>query len=697
MIFENGSYTGLWPTSVPAAFKPTFHWQILSRASSLQVAIRNILLIPTLVAPGVSTPWDVSFSAATVPSAKLWSIKTQANNPLPVTFGTDNLEVSSPKLSIRNSATWTQLALPTAASGIIMYRMRVNASGGSETKVTVMGGNILRITGNGSSVTWNLFDAGGLFQKLSDSLMKVGSQQWTTVTLVYSPTSVALFEDNLFRFKRTYTGGTPGDAVFWVQHLDVGTPVSVQLTNFRGVPLAKTTEMLAMDMAPDVLLYYPLKADLAETVIGDPSLALAAVNGFVPRFIPGLFGPAMNFSGQQGSLKMPSALPFSRTLPSYTLTLWTQINNYPPTGKNVNISGPLSIRPDGKLAFSFLFSGTDPLAMATYVSQQVVPKSQWVSIIVTYASEESRLSIFINGSLDSVFYTTADSSSRAAVTPFYGYIGCNVDSNGNMTMFDGAIGDIQIFDQHVHDAVASALASRTASLTYSAAGPSANGSVEAPQVFLLIPLMIGIAVFAMTTTALYAWYQSKSSQPELDIDEVVKRITDKVGFPARPGAKVSRQDISLPADYPIYIDVHGTGYRSSPISSGMVYAINVNDSEFDYSEGKYPHLVKVAAWSTNPILPFADGFVDHLTCFGDYITDQLAAEFARVLNPTTGVIEVLVPALSWSSVRAAIVNAIFDKLSMELQAVVEKPDTPVRFTGNGQEWYRLWRIRAQRH
>src|ERR1700761_4595498 len=93
----------------------------------------------------------------------------------------------------------------------------------------------LRITGDGSRVSWNSWSAKNGFTKLSDSLIKVGSQLWTTVMLVYSPTSIVLFEDNVYRFNRAYSPVSIWNAVFEVRHLDVNSSVSVDLSNFRAV------------------------------------------------------------------------------------------------------------------------------------------------------------------------------------------------------------------------------------------------------------------------------------------------------------------------------------------------------------------------------------------------------------------------------------------------------------------------------
>ena len=141
------------------------------------------------------------------------------------------MRASTSSLAIPNSWVFTQATPTLPRHGILMYRMRINASKGYETKVTVFGEYILRITNNGQHLEWDLW--GHQFEKQGDSSIVVGNSAWTTVMFVYSETSVTLLENGVAKFTDRWDPPPRLTAQFHVQHLDTGTAVSVDLSHVR--------------------------------------------------------------------------------------------------------------------------------------------------------------------------------------------------------------------------------------------------------------------------------------------------------------------------------------------------------------------------------------------------------------------------------------------------------------------------------
>jgi hypothetical protein len=150
-IFEDGNFIGQWDTAVSSTVIPHFDWEILSGDSSLNAQLRNILIIPATFAPGVGTPWDIAFSDSSIPTPDIWQITRQKDDPIPISYSPEGfMRAETSHLKTQNSWVYPHVAVPMTDFGLIMYRFRINASSGSETKITLMRDNILRITNDGS-------------------------------------------------------------------------------------------------------------------------------------------------------------------------------------------------------------------------------------------------------------------------------------------------------------------------------------------------------------------------------------------------------------------------------------------------------------------------------------------------------------------------------------------------------------------
>lgn len=243
-IFENGSFVRNWTVSITHHITPRFDWQILNAGSKLRAQLKNILLVLPTYFFELQRPWEVNFSNGHRYPNDIWSIPEQPY--FSITNGDDYMRVATTSLTERNSWVYPQLKLSLVeTTGLVIYRMRVNVSTGSESKITVMGNNILRIINHGTTILWTLFNAQGEFVTLAQSSIVVGSGKWTNVQIIYSPVDISLLEDGIYKFTRRYTShSSPWYAAWWVQHLDRYSAISVDLSNIRAIPVKQVTDNL---------------------------------------------------------------------------------------------------------------------------------------------------------------------------------------------------------------------------------------------------------------------------------------------------------------------------------------------------------------------------------------------------------------------------------------------------------------------
>lgn len=117
-------------------------------------------------------------------------------------------------------------------------------------------------------------------------------------TLVFSSSSLALLENSVLKDIRTYpipaTAWSPGLAV---QHLDVGTNMSVGIGGIRVLPSIWTSPCWRSTL----LAFFPLKGSLKN--IAGTTGGLVARGGTL-AYIDGPFGEAANIAGQQPVLEI---------------------------------------------------------------------------------------------------------------------------------------------------------------------------------------------------------------------------------------------------------------------------------------------------------------------------------------------------------------------------------------------------------
>ncbi|KAL2169382.1 hypothetical protein VTG60DRAFT_6088 [Thermothelomyces hinnuleus] len=649
---------------------------------------------PRSLCPTSTPPWDVAFTNVGAPLSSQWTITRAPGDAIPVTPSPEGyMRASTEKLSTYNSTVSSAATWKLPSMGIIMYRLRVNASGGSETKVTIFGGYILRITSGEKRLEWDAW-VDNQFRKQGDSSIVVGSTDWTVVMIHYSPTMVTLFENGVQKSSAPWWTTASPDLTpgFSVQHLDTQTAVSVDISHVRTLSVSKSPRSLVEDLQPALLSYYPLKDSVSDFAVASPALDLIPTTpDYKPSYSPGAFGSAIDFAGATGCLRIP-LYPYGRVFPSYALSLW--------------------------LSYEFVYSsGKDYVTPSvTFVSRNALPLSTWTSVVVTYAYEESRLAILVGGVLDSVFYTTSDSSSRWAVTPLAGYIGGAPRSSSSsssssspspsssssssssssaaespLVVLDGQISDVVLLRTHVHNQAAAAMATRI-SVSSAAGGGGAGGGggggdgdaggarrglaipgfpsevavcihsedvpAEEEIPFFVVPLIIAVLAIAVPVY-LYNTIETMTPLPPggKTLDEIVDNIVRVVDKPAKPGRKCDRDQAGIPKYTPITLDTNPDVRHP-----GQAYA-------------KIPYLVEVESWGKFPptTLPFSDNFAERICMQSAPLTETNVTEFARVIKPG-GVIDL------W--IDGEVFGEQIDQLARLLNSEVTFPIGANYFTGN---------------
>lgn len=679
-LFEDGKWLFNWANQIGPSVTPRFDLQVWTSGASVSFHVGDILVAPASFAPGVNTPWDYSFTSGEWPSTEAMTFRIGDGGPQ-VSFGEGYVRFSAEPLAKFN--TWSFLDIPAngPVTSIFTYPIRINKADGRETKITLPGGNILRVVQNGTAANWQWWD--GEFHTLASSSITVGKPDFTLVTLVMTATTVTLLEDGVFRYVRSYAPVDSWNPGLAVQHLDTGTNVSVDIGGIRVLPSIKPGKQLAADLQNVLLAYFPLKGSL-ENAAGN-SDDLIPVGGAV-SYTNGPFGFAANFAGGT-AVKLPRLS--QSTSPSFTLSAWVKVNNYPAAGKLTGIAGALLLDSEGRVNFQFLFNRQAVYENRTFKSVSALARGKWQNVIVTYSSMESRLGIYIDGKIDSLLYLDREVASSSALVPAYYYVGGYQAGYGEpMVVLDGAVSDIMFLTQHLHQPTVDVLAN---------VEPSGQKQVRMIP-FIVIPIFIGVV--AVTTGIIYKMAQQQDApQKPPKLEEIVQRIRSKVGEPARKGARVSRADVGIPDDYPVHLDIGGEGrLEVSGLVTGFNDSLNVNAPLNPSSprppkvtvggpkDGQpIPNLIELQPWSGNPEYPFADNFADRISMIGSPLMDKNVDEMARVIRKGGSINLWIDESFAGAALR----------LAQKLNSVVEFPAELPDFRGNGT-WMRYRRIVARK-
>lgn len=664
-LFEDGNYLFTWQQQVGTQVTPEFNMQVLTQGASLSFDVGDIFAVPPAFAPSVDTPWDYSFSAGICPAPKAMTFRANDGGPQ-VSFGNGYVRFSATPVGQVNTCSFLDLHQSGPVTSVLIYRLRINMSGGSETKITLPGGNILRLTNNGTVANWQYWDDS--YHTLALSSIIAGNQDFAIVTLVTTATTISLLENGVFKYQRNYSQVANWNPSLAVQHLDVGTNVSVDVGGIRTLPSIKPRSLLAADMQNELLAYFPLKGSL-KNAAGNSGDLVPLVGD--PAYVSGPFGLAANFSGQTTVLQVPQLQ--TSTSPSYTLSTWVLVNNYPPAGKLTAIAGALLLDSGGNLNFNFLFNTQLVHQSQMFKSSAPLSKNQWHNVVITYSYEESRLGIFVDGKIDSIFYLGSTVASASAIVPAFYYVGgFKASFDESFVMLDGAVSDLMFMTQHVHQPTINMLANLSSSDQLEA---------KAMLIVFLIPVFIIILAGVTQVGIEHQMLEQASPTPPPTLEQIVQNIRNIVGVPATPGAQVSRAQVNIPDDYPILIDVGGEGpLNIGGFVTGFDGSISLNEMATVTTGGFGPHIgkpianvVQVQLWITNPGYPFTDNFADKIAMIGSPLTQKNIDEMARVIRDG-GEINL------W--VDSAFLPAM-GQLAQRLHSVVEIPGEIQEFQNNG--------------
>lgn len=672
-LFEDGTYRSYGPLPAVDSVAPMFDMRVQGKGSNLSFDVGEIYAVPPLFAPGVNTPWDYSFKEGVAPSDLAMTFDGTDDEPQ-VSFAEGYVRFAGQSAATRDNTASFTVAQDARAVASVSFRIRVNTAAGGLTCVTLPGGNVLALTRNGQSASWTTEDG----TSLAASSITAGRPDFTIVTLVMSPTAITLIEDGTYKYTRSYAITASWPLGLAVRQADPGGGVSVDVGGVRVLPSVKPPALLATDLQDSLLAYFSLKGTL-ENIAGTTG-PLVPTNG-APAYIDGRFGKAASFAGGRTTLQIPQ-LPVVAS-PSYTLSAWVLVNGYPPANSLTGIAGPLLLDSTGHLQYSFIYNNQRSYQRQFFPSAGILSTGQWHNVAVTYSYEEARLAIFIDGRLDSVNYLGSETASASAIVPaYFGVGGYQADFSHQAVILNGAVGDLLVFSQHVHQPTAGMLADTG----------QADGDLVAPGLaILLVPLFLLVAAAVVRIEAEHQILeQIPQPDPPKPMSGYVEAIRNAVGVPAAPGKQVSRSDIGLNPRYGILLDIHGEGgVDLGGFVTGFKEAINVNAPRTE-RDARPPtvtvpgslqgspisNLVELRPWSTSPGFPFADNFADRLTVIQSEVTDKDVREIARVIR-NGGIINLWVD-------QAAYGEQIKD-LAARLNSTAKREEEVTTFQSNKDE------------
>lgn len=238
-LFEDGTHLFSWDHQIGATVNPVFDMQVYQNGVDLSFDVGDIYALPPTLATSNGTAWDYTFPNNTPLPTTQASFRSDGG--IPVSYANNSVRFAALPMTQTNSVTFMDMQNAGPANSIFQYLLRVNASGGHETKITLPGDNVLRLLNDGTVANWQLYDTKGVFETLAPSSILAGQQNFSLITLVTTANQISLLENGVFKFARTYTNAAtswkPGIAV---QHLDQATNISVDLHGIRTLPSTKS-------------------------------------------------------------------------------------------------------------------------------------------------------------------------------------------------------------------------------------------------------------------------------------------------------------------------------------------------------------------------------------------------------------------------------------------------------------------------
>ncbi|MCK5024085.1 MAG: hypothetical protein KAR56_00545 [Thermoplasmata archaeon] len=392
--------------------------------------------------------------------------------------------------------------------------------------------------------------------------------------------------------------------------------------------------------------YYPLKGD-ANDYSGNDMNGTASTE---VKYVPGPFGRSAAFTNSGANIKLPN---FQRYANTYTLSCWVYLEDYknidPQSSDYGTLAGRLAVKHvDGTLQFAFYYDSADKAdnQLLFLNSTSKLELHKWHHVLISYNHAVRQLVMYIDRKLDvrhdlSSKISTTDRSHFPAFQSIGGFPGT---SYAYASTLNGKVSDVFLLDIVAEKDDANFLGNIMKPQDFTWHMPENEAinlrrNVEntnkncAPAWWWVIPLVGQLALYAAARCSM----EGPSSPP---VDEVVRRINEKIGYPAQVGKRVSRSDINLDSSVRVHIDIGGEGViQYEGMHTGFPDAINLNALEYKSGHDKQPGYeipnlvwIKDTGWTA---FPFADNFADYVTM--QNITDWLDEEvddIARIIKPS---------------------------------------------------------------
>jgi len=400
-------------------------------------------------------------------------------------------------------------------------------------------------------------------------------------------------------------------------------------------------------LAQACLAYYALKADTLD-YSGHNNDATAVGS---PTFIPGRFGNAISIAGTPGNGVQLPASAFTQTGQDFTLSLWVCLSSDEQvTNGWAVIAGGLACDNDnGLLAYQMTYSHSGQTYLINFGFEASLTPGVWTHLAVTFDQSQMLLTCYVNG-VATMTYPGALVVGSAASMPFTGrpYIGYAGPTSDSTSTFNGAIGDVLLFNLAIDEETLDLLDGTVTFDIPSSASPEAFPWLFAAAVVLFIGLVI-INLPTRQPTIVGQLETEPSAPQPYSPSAAAQKIMQIAGTPlSQNPLQFTRAQAGIPPFAKVKVDIGGCGRYlyadgSDVIACGFSDAININCVSTTGSDTKPPNqpipnlllIGQVGPMSCNPLAtyPFANDTVDYVTIQNAPLSNTAVSEIARILKP----------------------------------------------------------------
>lgn len=463
-------------------------------------------------------------------------------------------------------------------------------------------------------------------------------------------------------------------------------------------------------LAESCLAYYPLKADTLDySNNANDATAMGSIS-----FIPGRFGQAASIAGVPGNGVQLPAAAFSQTGEDFTLALWVCLSadENITNGWAVIAGGLLGDNDNGSLSYQMTYQLAGQTAVDDFLFNAALTPGVWTHLAVSFDQAQMLLTCYVNGEVTAT-YANALPAGALALMPFTGtpYIGCAGPSSDQTATFNGAIGDVMLFNLVLDQSTLDLL---DGAQTYDLSTPSSDTAFPwgfAALAVVVVGIMLANFISSTRRPKLISQIQSPSAPPPYDPAVVAAKIMQLAAgsspvLPLAP-AQLTRTQANIPDYAKVKVDIGGLGeYLYSPpgvstvMSCGFKDAINVNCTTTTQNNSTppnqpIPNLLLIEqtgpmSCNANAKLPLANDTVDYVVMQNTPLTNQWLTEIARVLKPNGEVglwidaqyaaqIRQLASSLGFQQMECTDDNADLDEMVLRYQALIDQGVNAVKF------------------